>query len=126
MNNLNQATETLRVKFRLLRRGEVIEKKDQGVKIALIETPNCIIELMEPLDQNSTVAKFLLRNEGRNGIHHIAFDVNEQLEKVSADLKTLGVEMTDSSPRIGAMGHRINFCHPKFTSNILIELCETG
>lgn len=103
---------------------ERIELKEQGLSIALVETGNCVLELMEPLDSESTVAKFLQKQK-RNAIHHIAFSVDSDLEGVTSDLKNLGVEMVYPKPKIGAMGYPINFCHPKFTSDILVELCET-
>jgi methylmalonyl-CoA epimerase len=104
----------------------VVEMKDQKLKIGLVNAGNCFIELMEPLDQESTVAKFLAKNCGRNGIHHIAFSVDGSLERVAEVLKLRGVNMVYPESRIGVMGHPINFCHPKFTSDILIELCEVA
>ncbi len=79
---------------------------------------------MEPIDHNGSVARFLSKNGGRNSIHHLAFAVDARLDVVASDLKALGVEMTYPAPRMGVLGHPINFCHPKFTSNILIELCD--
>jgi len=123
VNNLAEATTTFVKNFNLPLRN-VAESKEQGLKFGLIETGNCVVELMEPTDQDGTVARFLYRNGGRNSIHHLAFAVDSRLEQVADDLKALGVEMTYPKPRTGVMGHPINFCHPKFTSNILIELCD--
>lgn len=103
---------------------ERIESKEQQLSFALVETGNCVLELMEPLDSESTVAKFL-EKQGRNALHHIAFAVDSDLGTVADALKQVGVEMIYPKPRIGVMGHPVNFCHPKFTSNILIELCDT-
>ena len=101
-----------------------IEVKSQGLEMALVETGNCILELMEPVDKEGNVAKFLQR-QGRNAVHHIAFSVDSNLEIVADILKKSKVEMIYPKPTIGVMGHPVNFCHPSFTSNILVELCDT-
>jgi methylmalonyl-CoA epimerase len=121
--NLEEATMTFLSKFGL-EVSEKIESKEQGLYFALVDTGNCILELMEPIDTESTVAKFLEKQK-RNAIHHIAFSVDTDLESTASQLKALGVDMIYPSPRIGVMGHPINFCHPKFTSGILVELCDT-
>lgn len=121
--DLVDASMTFLSKFGL-KVSERIELKDQQLSMVLVETGNCVLELMEPLDAESTVAKFL-QKQGRSAIHHIAFSVDSDLDKVASELKELGVEMVYPKARIGAMGHPVNFCHPKFTSNILIELCDT-
>jgi methylmalonyl-CoA epimerase len=100
-----------------------IESKSLGLGMGLVETGNCILELMEPLDTTGTVAKFLEKQK-RNTMHHLAFAVDSDLDAVAKDLKELDVEMIYLAPKIGVLGHPVNFCHPKFTSNILIELCD--
>jgi methylmalonyl-CoA/ethylmalonyl-CoA epimerase len=120
VKNLDQTTKIFREMFGL----EPYDVVDiSGLKIALVKTRNCIIELMEPLDKSGTVAKFLER-EGRNAIHHVAFAVDKDLDTVGEDLKNLGVKMIYPKAKIGAMGHPVNFCHPEFTSEILVELCD--
>lgn len=122
--NLEDASQTFSGKFGL-HVSHRIESKSLGLSFGLVETGNCVLELMEPLDPEGTVAKFLEKQK-RNAIHHIAFSVDTDLDKVAGELKNFGIEMTSPAPRIGVMGHPVNFCHPKFTSNILIELCDTG
>lgn len=122
--NLEEASQTFSAKFGL-HVSHRIESKSLGLAFGLVETGNCLLELMEALDSEGTVAKFLEKQK-RNAIHHIAFSVDTDLDEVAGELKTLGVEMTSPAPRIGVMGHPVNFCHPKFTSNILIELCDPG
>jgi methylmalonyl-CoA/ethylmalonyl-CoA epimerase len=100
-----------------------IESKEQRLSFALVESGNSVIELMEPLDTESTIAKFL-EKQGRNALHHIAFAVDSDLGIVADQLNEVGVEMIYPKPRIGVMGHPVNFCHPKFTSNVLIELSD--
>ncbi len=121
--DLEEVGETFSSKFGL-QVSNRIEVKSQGLAMALVETGNCILELMEPVDKEGSVAKFL-QKQGRNAMHHIAFSVDSVLEMVAGDLKKLKVDMIYPKPTIGVMGHPVNFCHPKFTSNILIELCDT-
>jgi methylmalonyl-CoA epimerase len=120
--DLAEASGTFSSKFGL-RVSETMDVQSQGLAMRLVETDNCLLELMEPLDPEGTVAKFLEKQK-RNAIHHLAFSVDSDLESVSGDLKQLGVEMTYPRARLGVMGHPVNFCHPRFTSNLLIELCD--
>ena len=120
--DLEEAASIYESKFHLSV-SEVVESKTNGIKVRLVNTKNSILELMEPIEKTSTVAKFL-EKQGRNSVHHIAFSVNKDLEAVARDLETAGVEMVAPKPTIGVMGHPVNFCHPSFTGNILIELCD--
>jgi methylmalonyl-CoA epimerase len=122
--DLDDAANTFSSKFGLAI-SDRIQSKDQDILVALVELENTIVELMQPTDKESTVAKFLSK-QGRNSLHHIAFSINMDLERAATELKSIGIEMIYPVPKIGVMGHPINFCHPKFTSNILVELCEDG
>ena len=93
---------------------------DQGVKIAFIHVGDSEIELVEPIDPNGGVAKFL-KNKGE-GIHHICLEV-DNIDREVKDLMAKGVEMIDKQPRKGAAG-MIAFVHPKSTKGVLIELCQ--
>jgi methylmalonyl-CoA epimerase len=123
--SLAEPIEMFRDKFGLTA-VKIAESKDQKLKVGVVDIGNCFIELMEPTDDEGVVAKFLARSGGRNTLHHIAFAVDKDLNQVKEGLKSLGVEMVYPSPRIGIMGHPVNFCYPKFTSGILIELCDTS
>jgi methylmalonyl-CoA epimerase len=93
---------------------------ERKIKIALISTGGeTQIELVQPLDAESTVAKFLeTRGEG---IHHFAIRV-EDIEAALADMKKNGVTLIDETPRIGAEGKKVAFVHPKSTKGVLLEL----
>ncbi len=95
--------------------------KDQKVKVAFLPVGESKIELLQPTEESSPVAKFLA-NKGE-GIHHIALKVDNIEEKL-AELKNKGVPLIDESPRVGAGGARIAFLHPKAANGVLIELCE--
>ncbi len=122
--NLDEVVSIFQSKFSLPA-AEIVELPSTGLKMGLMATGNSILEFMEPTDKTGTVAKFLER-QGRNALHHLAFSVDTDLNDVAGDLKRLGVEMTSPRPAIGALGHPVNFCHPRFTGNVLVELCEVN
>jgi len=95
---------------------------ERKVKVAFISTGGeTQIELLEPLDSSSTIAKFLeTRGEG---IHHFAVEV-DNINTVLADMKKSGVALIDDQPKTGAEGKRIAFVHPKSTKGVLLELVE--
>lgn len=93
---------------------------DQQVAVAFLKLGDSQIELIQPLDAHSGVARFLERHG--EGLHHIAVevdDVEEELIRFMSD----GIELIDSSPRQGAHG-RIAFVHPRGTGGVLLELVE--
>ena len=79
------------------------------------------IELLEPLDENSPISKFLEKRG--EGIHHICYLVDD-LESVLSRLKEKGVRLIDESPRPGAYNSMVAFIHPKAMNGVLIELAE--
>ena len=95
---------------------------ERKVKVAFFSTGGeSRIELLEPLGNDSPVAKFL---EARGeGIQHIAVRVND-IEAVLAEFKSKGVALVDEKPKMGAEGAKIAFVHPKSTKGVLLELCE--
>ncbi|OGO04080.1 MAG: methylmalonyl-CoA epimerase [Chloroflexi bacterium RBG_13_54_8] len=104
-----------------LRPEKVETVPQQRVKAAILPTgEGTQIELIQPTDSDSGVAKFLERRG--EGIHHIAIEV----EDIGKELKTLaskGVELIDKEPRLGLAG-KVAFVHPKSTRGVLIELVQ--
>ena len=100
---------------------KIEESRQHKIKAALLIVDDMKIELIEPLDKESPISKFLERKG--QGIHHIAFGV-DNLETMIKQLKSNGVILIDEKPRIGIEGQKIAFLHPKSTGNVLIELCE--
>lgn len=94
---------------------------DQKVKVAIFPVGEVRIELLEPTAENSPIAKFLEKKG--EGIHHIAYLVTD-LEGNLKRIEEHNVQLIDSKPRLGAMGHKIAFLHPKSTFGVLTELCE--
>ena len=104
-----------------LRLENLKEAKQHKIKTAFLVVGETSIELIEPLNKESPVSKFLEKRG--QGIHHVAFKV-DNIEKMLEQLKDKGVILIDEKPRIGIEGGKIAFLHPKNTGNVLIELCE--
>ena len=97
------------------------EVKDQKVKTAFFKVGQTKIELLEPTDPESAVAKFISKRG--EGIHHIAFAVSNINRKLK-EAEEKGVRLIDNVSRKGAEGMDIGFLHPKSTFGVLTELCE--
>ncbi len=95
--------------------------KEQGVKVGFLKIGKSNIELLEPLNENSPVFKFIEKRGG--GIHHIAIEVNN-IEFALTMLKEKGFKLINEKPEIGAHGKLIAFVHPKSTGGVLLELCQ--
>lgn len=95
--------------------------ESQRVKVAFIESHNCKIELLEPIDDKSPVYRFLQKRG--EGLHHIALKTDDIQGKIKV-LQDEGIQMIDSKPRTGADGAAIAFLHPKSTFGVLWELCQ--
>lgn len=98
---------------------ETIE--DQGVREAMIALGGSHIQLLEPLNPDTSVGRFL--NSHGEGLHHIAFSVTD-IDAAMSHLRDQGVRLVDEEPRIGGGGHRIAFVHPRDQNGTLIELVE--
>jgi methylmalonyl-CoA/ethylmalonyl-CoA epimerase len=121
VHNLDEALE-IYAKMLGLKVGKIHVVEDQRIRVAQLLAGDTKIELFEPTDEESPVAKFL--HKRGEGIHHIALavaNINESLRKA----KEQGIRLVDEKPRIGVDGFPIAFLHPKSTKNVLIELCET-
>lgn len=94
------------------------EVPTEKVKTAFITVGESHLELLEPTDPTSVIAKFL---EKRSGLHHICVLVDD-IEKSMAEMKAAGAQLLDEVPRIGAGGCRVAFIHPKSAAGVLLEL----
>jgi methylmalonyl-CoA/ethylmalonyl-CoA epimerase len=95
-----------------------------GVTTVFVALPNTKIELLEPLGEDSPIARFLERNP-EGGIHHICYEVDD-IRAAREALKTAGARVLgDGEPKIGAHGKPVLFLHPKDFSGTLIELEES-
>ena len=94
---------------------------DQKVTTAFFKVGQTKIELLEPMEADSPVGKFI-ENKGE-GIHHIAFNVDKVAESLT-EVEEKGVRLIDKAPRKGAENLMIGFLHPKSTCSVLTELCQ--
>jgi methylmalonyl-CoA/ethylmalonyl-CoA epimerase len=106
--------------FGLVNEGEEIVES-QGVKVAFLSTGNTRIELLEPLNESSAVAKFIAKRG--EGIHHIALEVSDIKERIK-EIKDNGIQLIDEVPRPGAHHTQVAFIHPKSVQGVLVEFLE--
>jgi methylmalonyl-CoA/ethylmalonyl-CoA epimerase len=100
-----------------------IPQPDHGVTTVFVTLPNTKIEFLQPLGENSPIAKFLERNPD-GGMHHVCYEVDD-IRAASAGLKAAGARVLgDGEPRIGAHGKPVLFLHPKDFTGTLVELEE--
>lgn len=95
----------------------------QGVEVAFLGEGNASIELISPLGEQGSVAKFLKKRGP--GLHHVAFktkDIRGRIEKLTKE----GTKITGEGPRAGARGHLVCFLHPHSCGGTLVELVEHG
>ncbi len=94
---------------------------EQKVNVAFIPITDSEVELLESVEPDGPVAKYIEKRG--EGIQHIAFRV-DNIEQCLEELKEKGVRLIDQTPRHGAGGARIAFIHPKETNGVLVEICE--
>ena len=95
--------------------------ESEGVITSFFQIGENKIELVEAKNPDSPISKYLQKN--REGMHHIAFEV-EDIEKEMERLKKEGIRLINDSPKKGADNKLICFLHPKDTNGVLIELCQ--
>jgi methylmalonyl-CoA/ethylmalonyl-CoA epimerase len=96
---------------------------EQGVREAMLAVGDGTtrIQLLAPLNDESTIAKFIGRNGP--GVQQVAYTVDD-IETVSETLRARGMRLLYDAPRRGTSDSRVNFVHPKDTGGILMELVE--
>ena len=94
--------------------------QDQGVRAALLKVGDSEIELLEPLNPDNGVGKFLARRGG--GLHHVCFETEDVVRELEA-ARAKGIQLIDQKPRPGLAG-MICFLHPKATRGVLVEYAQ--
>jgi methylmalonyl-CoA/ethylmalonyl-CoA epimerase len=96
---------------------------EQGVREAMLAVGDgsTRIQLLAPLDETSTIAKFIDRNGP--GVHQVAYTVDD-IEAVSEQLRAKGLRLLYDQPRRGTSDSRVNFIHPKDAGGVLVELVQ--
>ena len=100
---------------------EIQTLPEHGVHVAFIKAENGKVELLEPIDEKSPIAKFLEKNAD-GGMHHICFDVEDLIASRDKLIAAGGRVLGSDEPRIGAHGKPVIFIHPKDLSGTLVEL----
>ncbi|MGC9367453.1 MAG: methylmalonyl-CoA epimerase [bacterium] len=120
VNNLDEQIPFYRdiLKFNFL---GIEEVSDQKVRVAIFQIGEVKIELLEPTDPDSPIAKYLDKKGA--GIHHIAYQTDNIQHQID-ELTNQNINMIDQQPRTGAHQTKIAFIHPKSSGKILIELCQ--
>lgn len=94
---------------------------EHGVTVVFITLPNTKIELLEPLGENSPIARFLEKSPD-GGMHHVCYEVDDIIAARDR-LKAGGARVLgDGNPKIGAHGKPVLFLHPKDFCGTLVEL----
>jgi len=94
---------------------------DHGVTVVFVDVGNTKIELLEPLGDNSPIAKFLESNP-TGGMHHLCFEVDDIIAARNRLTEQGARVLGDGEPREGAHGKPVLFLHPKDFTGTLIEL----
>jgi len=105
--------------FEVTARHEVPSEK---VRTAFLPVGETHLELLEPTDPSSVIARFL---EKRSGLHHVCVLVDD-LDQALVEMRARGVPLLDETPRPGAGGCRVAFVHPKGAAGVLLELKEVA
>jgi methylmalonyl-CoA/ethylmalonyl-CoA epimerase len=95
--------------------------ESEGVVTSFFQIGENKIELVAATNPDSPISKFLSKN--REGIHHIAFAV-DNIQAEMERLKNEGITLLNDPPKTGADNKLICFLHPKDTNGVLIELCQ--
>jgi len=99
---------------------------EQGVREAMVGLPGAapgatVLQLLAPVDETSTIARFLDRSGP--GLQQLALRVTD-VEQAGAALRERGLRLLYDEPRRGTGGSRINFVHPKDAGGVLVELVQ--
>ena len=97
------------------------EVADQKVRVAILPLGEARVELLEPTNLDSPVARFLERRGP--GLHHVAVRVHD-IRETLARLQAAGARLIDEEPRVGAGGCLVAFIHPASAGGVLLELVQ--
>ncbi len=128
VDHIGIAVNSLKTSIPLYERllGESCYKTEQvsseSVDTAFFLQNGAKIELLESLDPNGPIAKFIAKKG--EGLHHIAFEVPDILAEMER-LKKEGFTLLNEAPKMGADNKWVCFVHPKDAGGVLIELCQT-
>jgi methylmalonyl-CoA/ethylmalonyl-CoA epimerase len=120
VNNADHALENYK-RILNIDKIEIEEVPNEMVKVVMLNLKDTRIELLEPINDNSPISKFL--KERGEGIHHIAItadDIEKDVHRAMDNgMKFLG------GLRTGSYGRKITFIHPKSLNGVLVEFCQS-
>jgi methylmalonyl-CoA/ethylmalonyl-CoA epimerase len=93
----------------------------QGVEVAFLPIGDSKIELLQPIDNESGVARYLEKRG--SGLHHLCVEV-ENIVATLAKLEAADVQLINEEPVVGSDGRKFAFIHPKSANGVLLELYE--
>jgi methylmalonyl-CoA/ethylmalonyl-CoA epimerase len=120
VKNLETSNEIFRKLFNKAHYKEE-EVISEGVKTSFFQFLDSKIELLEATNDESAIAKFIEKKG--EGIHHIAFEVEDILVEMKG-LENECFTLINAEPKNGADNKLVCFLHPKTTNGVLIELCQ--
>jgi methylmalonyl-CoA epimerase len=97
------------------------EEEDEGVRSAMIPLGDSRLRLLEPLDQTTSVAKFL--EQHGEGLHHVALHVDD-ISSAFEEMKQAGYRLLSDEIEIGAGGRLHFLVDPSATNGVLLEICQ--
>jgi len=97
------------------------EVPQEGVRVAMIPCGGSRIELLEPMGDDSPIAKFLEKRGP--GMHHLCLR-SDDINSDDSRLRAAGVEVLRSAPGPGAEGATVQFVHPRSSGGVLVELSQ--
>ena len=120
VKDINKANETF---SKLLGKSSYKQEtvESEAVTTSFFEIGQSKIELLQATDEKSAIHKYLEKN--REGIHHLAFDVEDIYAEIER-LKAEGFIFINDQPKEGADNKLVVFIHPKSANGILVELCQ--
>jgi len=95
--------------------------EDQGAHVAMLPVGESRIELLEPVSEETVIARFIAKRG--EGLHHVCYEVDD-MEAALARIASRGGRVLEGYPRLGAEGNRVAFVHPSTAHGVLIELVQ--
>lgn len=93
----------------------------EKVNTAFIQIGNTKLELLEPINNEGPMAKFIEKRG--EGIQQMAFEVDD-IDAEMARLKAAGFELLSDAPKVGAHNTKVFFIHPRSAQGILVEVLQ--
>lgn len=101
----------------------VANVEEEAVKVAFLTAGSGKIELVQPTDEGSGVARYL--HKRGPGMHHLCFEVPD-IDAAMDRLRSFDIELINETPRESSDGRRYAFVHPRSTQGVLVELYQAS